>query len=233
MSWRSSSGRILSAGALALFASAGAAQAADPEVDAMMAQLGRPGDFSLAPPEVAEDAPSGWYLRADAGFVAGTGAAVSVAGVAAGVDVAGSGWSVGAGLGYRFAPFLRGEVGVDYLSRGAGNLAGAHLGSSATVALANLYWDIVAIGGFTPYVGAGAGFAIDTLDAPAVLGVAGNDWQFAWTVGAGVSFAFDDSLSVDLGYRYLALGSPAYAGGLALHDAAAHQLRIGVRYALQ
>lgn len=215
-----------------LLASGGAAFAADPEVEEMMAKLGRPGDFSIAPPDVSEAAPSGWYLRADAGYVAARGAGVSYLGLPTGLDLSGSGWSAGAGVGYRLASFLRAEASLDYLALGSAQRGFVRLGSSATVALASLYWDVVTLSGFTPYLSAGAGFAIDTLDAPAALRPAGNDWQFAWSAGAGVSYAVSTAVSLDLGYRYVDLGAPAYAGGLAVSDAAAHQVRFGVRYTL-
>lgn len=214
---------------------AGAARAADAETDAMLAKLGRPGDFSLAPPEVSEDAPSGWYLRADGGYAAASAGGFSVAGVPLKLDASHStsGWSVGAGVGYRLTSFLRAEASVDYLSLGSARLAFADFNASATVALASLYWDVATFSGITPYLSAGAGFAIDTVDVPAALGSAGNAWEFAWSVGAGVSYALNTSISFDLGYRYVSLGSPSYAGGLAVGDAAAHQLRIGIRTMLK
>ncbi|MFG1378661.1 outer membrane protein [Xanthobacter autotrophicus] len=200
----------------------------------MLAKLGRPGDFSLAPPDVSDDAPSGWYMRADAGYVASTGARVTTADVPAGLDLSGSGWSVGGGLGYRFLPFLRGEVSLDYLDLGSARSGGAELSANATVALASLYWDVVTLAGFTPYLSAGAGFSITTLDmAPAAFGPAVNDWQFAWSAGAGVSYGLSSDLSLDLSYRYLDLGSPSSAGVLAVSDMVAHQVRFGVRYMLQ
>lgn len=226
-------GRSLLAGAGVLLAVSSAAAAADAETADMLAKLGRPGDFSLAPPEVTEEATAGFYVRADAGYAAASGSAVRLGGLPTGLDLSGSGWSVGGGLGYRFAPFLRGEASIDYLSLGAAGAGLVSLSSSATVALASLYWDVATIAGFTPYLGAGAGFAIHDLDAaPAALGPAGNAWQFAWTIGAGVSYAVSPGLSVDLGYRYVDLGAPAYAGGIAVSEAAAHQVRLGVRYTL-
>ncbi|QRG07503.1 porin family protein [Xanthobacter dioxanivorans] len=216
-----------------LLAPSGTARAADPDTDEMLAKLGRPGDFSLAPPDVSDAAPSGWYLRADAGYVAATGAAVSYGGLPTGLNLSGSGWSAGAGVGYRVTSFLRAEGSIDYLALGSAQRGLVQLGSSATVALASLYWDVVNLSGFTPYLSAGAGFAIDRLDAPAALRPAGNDWQFAWSVGAGVSYALNSDVSLDLGYRYVDLGAPAYAGGLAVDDAAAHQVRFGVRYMLK
>lgn len=235
-------GRLLPAvlAATALTGAAAAAdtakgETADAEMAAMMATLGKPGDFSLAPPAVSEDAPSGWYLRADVGYLPASSAGLSYAGLPTGIDVSGAGWSLGGGIGYRFAPFLRGEVSLAYLALGSASLApaGPGVGASATVGLASLYWDIITLAGFTPYLSAGAGFAIDTLDAPSGLGPAGNQWEFAWSAGAGLSFAVSDGLSLDLGYRYLDLGSPAYAGGLALTQSTAQEVRFGLRYALK
>jgi len=226
---------VVLAGAVGLVSSLGGglACAADPEAAEMLAKLGRPGDFSLAPPDVSEDAPSGWYMRADAGFSAASGAGLSLAGVPLGRDVSGAGWSAGGGIGYRFLPSLRADATLDYLSLGSAQLGAWQFDASSTVAQANLYWDIATIAGFTPYVGAGAGFAITTLDAPAALGPSGNDWRFAWSASAGVSYAFGPDFSLDLSYRYLDMGAPAWPGGLAMGDTTAQQVRLGLRYSLR
>ncbi|MDI4658775.1 outer membrane protein [Xanthobacter autotrophicus] len=200
----------------------------------MLAKLGRPGDFSLAPPDVSDDAPSGWYMRADAGYVASTGAHVTTGGIPAGLGLSGSGWSVGGGLGYRFLPVLRGEVSLDYLDLGSAGNGGSELSANAAVALASLYWDVITLAGFTPYLSVGAGFSINALHvAPAAFGPAVNDWEFAWSAGAGVSYALSSDFSLDLSYRYLDLGSPPSTGVFALSDAVAHQVRLGVRYMLR
>lgn len=229
-------GRLLLA-SLAMMALTGAAHAADKadaEMEAMMASLGKPGDFSLAAPAVSEDAASGWYVRADVGYIPTSSASLSYLGLPTGLDVSGAGWSLGGGIGYRFFPFLRAEVSIEYLSLGAASLSpiGPGVGASATVGLASVYWDIITLAGFTPYLSIGAGFAIDSLSAPVALSPAGNSWEFAWAAGAGVSFAVSSSFSLDLGYRYLDLGSPSYAGGLALGNSTAQEVRFGLRYAL-
>lgn len=218
----------------ALTGAASAADKADAEIEAMMASLGKPGDFSLAAPVVSEEAASGWYFRADVGYVPASSASLSYFGLPTGLDVSGAGWSVGGGIGYRIFPFLRAEVSLDYLTLGSASLSplGPSVGASATVGLASVYWDIITLAGFTPYLSAGAGFAIDSLSAPAALQPGGNSWEFAWTAGAGLSFAVSSSFSLDLSYRYLDLGSPAYAGGLSLGNATAQQVRFGLRYAL-
>lgn len=211
----------------------GAARAADPDTGIDLRKLGRAGDFSLAPPDVSEDAPTGWYVRADAGWAGVAGGDLAYAGVPLGMGLSGSGWSVGGGLGYRVTNFLRAEVGIDYLSLGSVETGFGRMTSSATVALASVYWDMVTLAGFTPYLSAGAGFAIDDLAAPAALAPSGNSWGFAWSVGAGVSYALSSRVSLDVGYRYAALGSPGSADGLSVSDMAAHQVRFGVRYMLQ
>lgn len=200
--------------------------------------LGRAGDFSLAPPEVGEEDAAGWYVRADAGYV---GAHVSggfkdlfVSSLPGSSSRASSGWSVGGGLGYRFTPWLRAEVGIDHLDLGGVNTVLGRFEADSTVALASVYWDIVTFAGVTPYVGGGAGFAIDSISPPAAFPSPGADWRFAWTLGAGLSYALSSAWTIDLGYRYVSLGAPDLPGvpGVGIDALGAHQLRIGVRYSL-
>lgn len=200
--------------------------------------LGKAGDFSLAPPEVHEDAGGGFYVRADVGYVAGhvDGSFDSLfgSGPPGGAGGSSSGWSVGGGLGYRFTPWLRGEASIDYLDLGGVDTILGHFSADSTVALASLYWDVVTFAGITPYVSGGVGFAIDQITPPAIFDSPGNDWRFAWSLGAGLSYALSSAWSVDLGYRYVSLGAPTLAGvpGLGIDALGGHQVRIGVRYSL-
>ncbi|MFG1295310.1 MULTISPECIES: outer membrane protein [Xanthobacter] len=203
-----------------------------------MPLLGKAGDFSLAPPDVAEEGAAGWYLRADAGYVAGyvdgsfdtlfTGA------LPTGGSGHSSGWSIGAGLGYRFTPWLRAEVGIDYLNLGGVDTVLGRFEADSTVALASLYWDVITLAGFTPYLSGGVGFAIDQITPPAGLPSFGDDWRFAWSLGAGVSYAVSNTWTIDLGYRYVSLGAPDLPGitGVGIDELGGHQLRLGVRYSL-
>lgn len=196
---------------------------------------GKAGDFTLAAPEVSEDPTSGWYLRADGGYVAPAGGRVSVGPFPVSQDVGGAGWSVGAGIGYRFLPMLRAEVGLDYLALGSAASPFGEFRANATVGLASLAWDVITVAGFTPYVTAGAGFAITGMDAPGAFATSTNHWGFAWSVGGGVSYALSGALAIDLGYRYISLGAPELSSpGLPLSagELAAHQIRLGIRYAL-
>lgn len=219
-------------GAAILAGSGLAAQAADPEFQ----RLGKEGDFSLTPPEVSEGPESGWYLRADVGYVAPRMGAVSVGAVplapASDLD---SGWSLGGGFGYRFAAPFRVEAGIDYLSMGNADTAAGSLGVDATVAMASVYWDMINFAGFTPYVGGGLGFSIVSFDSPLGVAASGNDWGLAFSLAAGVSYTITPQWTVDLGYRYIDLGSrsvsaPVGPAALDVESLSAHQVRLGVRY---
>jgi len=224
--------RSVSVLAAVVLLSVPAARAGDdlPGVDLPL--LGKAGDFSLAPPTVAEDAASGWYVRADVGYVNSRVTEPGIPGLLNGADFGGFGWSLGVGLGYQLLPWLRAEVSVETFDFGQADTLLGRYDANATVAMASLYWDVVTVAGFTPYVSGGVGFAIDHLAAPPAVGTGGNAWELAWSVGAGVSYALDPAWSVDIGYRYLDLGGPSYAGlpGGGLDSLTAHQVRIGVRY---
>ena len=75
----------------------------------------------------------------------------------------------------------------------------------------NLYYDIQTGTPFVPYIGAGAGLAFNyveyTLHGPDGGGsVSENFTNFAWNVGAGVAYNFNENFAVDLGYRFMMMG---------------------------
>ncbi|MGE4373821.1 MAG: outer membrane protein [Xanthobacter sp.] len=180
--------------------------------------LGEEGDFTLAPPkldleEVAPARPGKWYLRTSSGFVAPQADSLRVKGVDAARGAAASGWSIGGAIGYRFTDWLRTEASVDYLDLGSSGADWASTGryhTDATVFLGNVYWDIITIANFTPYVGGGIGVALTSLDSPAWMGVGGQKTDFAWSLAGGVSYAVNSQWAVDFGYRYISLGSPSF-----------------------
>ncbi|MDR2572801.1 MAG: outer membrane beta-barrel protein [Desulfovibrio sp.] len=78
---------------------------------------------------------------------------------------------------------------------------------------ANLYWDFHNSTAFTPYVGGGLGMAFnytgyDFRDNTTRSTHSMDDHytNFAWNLGAGVAFNFNDSLALDVGYRFVHLG---------------------------
>ncbi|WP_294536966.1 outer membrane beta-barrel protein [uncultured Rhodoblastus sp.] len=83
--------------------------------------------------------------------------------------------------------------------------------------LANGYIDVGTWGGFTPYVGGGVGFAAYqvsglkdiSLYPGAAFGFANNNngTNFAWALTAGVAYRLSPNLLLDVGYRYVNMGT--------------------------
>ncbi|MDR0620393.1 MAG: outer membrane beta-barrel protein [Deltaproteobacteria bacterium] len=108
--------------------------------------------------------------------------------------------------------------------------------------LANLYFDIHNSSQFTPFIGVSLGIAalhiemtnssIEGFTPPEsfTYGTA----NFAWGVGAGVNYAFDNQWSFDIGYRYVDAGDNSLTEGMLEVDLetkiAIHDVLAGVRY---
>lgn len=104
--------------------------------------------------------------------------------------------------------------------------------------LANFYWDITEWNGFTPYIGAGIGMA--SLTTEGTVNIAGwgagskdeTDAVAAGQIGLGCSYAFTDSISADLGYRYLMIDDGEvedYGMKLRSSENHVHQFMLGLR----
>ena len=112
----------------------------------------------------------------------------------------------------------------------------------------NVYYDIANYRGFTPYVGAGIGFAHHDVENVIFsnAGALGNNpqfgdenYEFAWNVMAGVEKQISPNLSVDVGYRYIDMGDTKSKGldntgfvnpPVEIDDLTAHEVTVGVRY---
>lgn len=95
----------------------------------------------------------------------------------------------------------------------------------------NAYYDIDTESKLTPYVGAGIGYAklkgTLTIDGESMGSM--DDNNFAWQIGAGVGYALNDNVSVDVGYRYVDYGD--FTEGEVKLDTSSHELYVGARYA--
>lgn len=150
---------------------------------------------------------------------------------------------ISGGLGYRFNQFARVDLTADYFStdlRGSTNCAG-YPGSVCRyddtsdvdiwTVMANAYVDLGTYGRFTPYVGAGLGFANVSYGSmnnkfdcdQAVIGHGGpicgtsgkhegqSSWRFAYGLSAGASVDITSSLKFDAGYKWTHIrGGEAY-----------------------
>lgn len=167
-------------------------------------------------------------------------------------------WILGAGVGYRFNPNVRGDVTLGY--RGGYNINGTDLGVppttfsgdvSSTALMLNGYYDFQPLTWGTPYIGAGIGWARNKVDSitGTILGFSatvpgGTKTDFAWALMAGVSFRLNPTVTLEVGYRYIDLGKietdfgpvttvPAFPG-LTYSGASgklkAHELTVGLRF---
>ena len=130
----------------------------------------------------------------------------------------------------------------------------------ATVWMVNAYYDLFSNRGFTPYIGAGIGFAwnqlnrhhestysvCDTLGDPTCAApivttesgaVSADKLSFAAAAMAGISYDVSEITTVDLGYRYLYIAGSDVAldinddiSRVEIGDQHIHQFRAGLRF---
>lgn len=174
----------------------------------------------------------------------------------------GAALAIGYDFSSKFALNLRTELEYAFYSKAKStkthslmvedNYASLQLESEMNIStlFVNIYYDFKNHTKFTPYIGAGLGIAF--------VGLAGNGYglgddegftfskssnnNFAWNIGLGVAYAFNDRISLDLGYRYSQLGDvtstisfPDTEGGVtSIHEngenLSTHQIMLGVRF---
>jgi opacity protein-like surface antigen len=104
--------------------------------------------------------------------------------------------------------------------------------ATSTAFLVNGYYDFKNNSSITPFIGAGLGFAKVDVGAISVPGfgtvtTSADDTVFAYQIGAGVGFAVNEKVSLDLKYRYFATSDPDFEGTEAEYSS--HNLYAGVR----
>lgn len=212
------------------------------DLDKIISPLNAP---TIKPVEVG----NGWYLRGDIGYTAKQTydppnfSTFSVAnGYRAGTVTSRSfkdDFSLGGGIGYQFTDMFRGDVTLD-LIKGDFALGGTGLDTCAAaspvgttcnistggrydnyMAMVNGYMDLGTISGFTPYIGAGAGYTKVSyrdvsstgacVDGGGVCGTTADvtashsghsEWRKTWALMAGMSYDLNNQVKVDLGYKY-------------------------------
>ena len=106
----------------------------------------------------------------------------------------------------------------------------------------NTWWDINTGTAFTPYIGGGVGMAfgkfksivIDTEEGDA-LNAKDTFTKFAWSLGGGLAYDFNDSWTVDLGYRYINAGHHKMTYDnpvtyIKIDRIESHDVMLGIRY---
>jgi opacity protein-like surface antigen len=202
-------------------------------------------------PQPVQEFVSGWYLRGDIGWRSDTKIGDVVVNPSAYAYALPANATLdniamfGIGAGYKWN-WLRLDVTTDYGGRakfrGDYTYPNEFTGQIDTwTMLANAYIDLGTWGGFTPYVGAGAGFV--TFRAANYVSPLSNETtnhqtrtDFAWAYMAGLAWCFAPKWMVDFSYRRLNYGevnfNPPLASPLTLKDLSANEFRVGIRYSL-
>ena len=136
---------------------------------------------------------------------------------------------------------LRSEWSTDQDYSVGGVRATAKAMANVQTLLANFYYDFRNSSNFTPYVGLGLGVAFIEASVDASLttpwgwaagSVSDSETAFAWNIGAGVAYNINDTVTIDLGYRYLNLGDSKFKFNNLKASAfsAAHEIMLGLRF---
>jgi opacity protein-like surface antigen len=213
--------------------------------------------YPSAAPPLLESAPllvdefsSGWYLRGDIGYRMNRVDQVTNESAPPGVrnDDLDTSWLIGAGVGHKW-DWFRADLTVDYgtKSKFFGDSAVRNNDFTAKIdtvtGLVNFYGDLGTWSGFTPYIGAGFGFAhlqaanFDVRSAHALDVDSTGKWNFAWAYMAGVSYHFMGNYTIDLGYRHINMGDvktgiDQFGNQLAFKKLSADEIRLGFRYVI-
>jgi len=214
----------------------------------LSAGAAKAADYAPPPPpppvmvqQPVEEFASNWYLRGFVGIGLNAKNTLTVTPLPADSFFATNSIAdslfLGAGIGYNFNHWLRFDVTAEYRAKtrisamqvlqpgGSGPVAldvnEANL--SSLVFLANAFIDLGTWDCWTPFVGAGIGFANNTISnfvdvTPNVaafdatgssfgLGRGTSNWDLAWALYAGVSFAVTKNFNIDLTFRHLNMGA--------------------------
>ena len=198
----------------------------------------KPGEKPVAKPTDVTAVLPGVYLRLDVGYgITLSPDGSTTAGAMTKEDVGNFG-VFGGGIGYRFNKNFRADATLDYrpdADVSATNTAGTGLTSEVNgmAIMINAYYDIGNFSGFTPYVGAGIGYArLETSDQTGVTanGDISNNLAWAAMVGTAIDVGMGKDTVADLGYRVIGLGEFKQQGGTEYDDLIVHEIRAGLRH---
>jgi outer membrane autotransporter protein len=116
---------------------------------------------------------------------------------------------------HEFTPFIGNYTSTEIIDdedpdygSGANNSHGLKIKNTTQTLILNSYFDFVNSSKFTPYVNLGLGVARHKTSADFYDDIMSSKSinNFAWSIGAGVAYNINDSLALDLGYKYSNLG---------------------------
>jgi opacity protein-like surface antigen len=217
-------------------------------------------DFGEPPvPQQPVEFGTGWYIRGDAAFAMDSLPDISPFGFFPQTSDLRNTYSLGFGGGYKFNNWFRTDVTLDWRDplEASDSATSTYAYGTRWDSLVNGYVDIGNWNGFTPYVGAGVGAAWGqakyyTKDSIFSCTNGGKVTCFeqntpinlAWALMAGFSYEVFPHAFLDVGYRYLNLGSYSFysnsvlagfqsvapAGTTASKTSTVQEIRFGLRY---
>lgn len=163
-----------------------------------------------------EDSGYVYYAELYSGFSIVPEQGISGGGLAGDVSF-GPGFHVGGAVGARISDHLRSELSLGYRQSDVDEIDGPGIrlegagDAGVFTAMANGYVDLLPDAAVIPYVGAGIGVGVVSINSDndaSLLVVDDSDVVFAWNLMAGVGVPVTDHFSITLGYRYLATTDP-------------------------
>lgn len=181
----------------------------------------------------------GWYASAFGGYTYMPGnLSVTVGGLALNDNDYTSGFNAGGRIGFQSYP-LRYEAEVTYMQADLDKLyinyasqLGADGENSATLAMANIYYDFPEmVPAVMPFLGVGIGYGwvdghFHSVGPAALINYQGNDGVFAYQLMAGLTYNFSENYAANIGYRYVSSDRVQELGKVF----EAHSASIGVIY---
>jgi opacity protein-like surface antigen len=146
----------------------------------------------------------------------------------------------GGGIGYRINENFRSDVTISYqadadvsATTAAGNTTSTEVNGLSL--MLNGYWDIAKLDMFTPYIGAGLGYARLSTPAQTTTGGIANEGgetsdNFAWAMMLGGSYELNSEAAFDVGYRFINMGEFKQTTSTVYNDLMVHEARAGFRY---
>lgn len=148
------------------------------------------------------------------------------------------GFALGVAAGYAYGNNIRFEAEVTYQKNDLdkGGLMGLDVGltgdRSSLALLLNGYYDFANDSAFTPFISAGLGTARVEVNDFNVTGsgdpaISDDATVFAYQFGAGVAYAINENMYLDVKYRYLGTSDPEY--GTETFEYSSHNFYAGLR----
>lgn len=149
-----------------------------------------------------------------------------------------NGFGLAGAMGYGFSNNVRLEAEVQYIKHSLDktNVFGVDVNldgdASSLSLLLNGYYDFKNASAFTPFVSAGLGFgktSVSDINVPGLgqISSSDDDTVFTYQLGAGVGYAVNEKVTVDVKYRFSAFSDPELDGMTA--EFSGHIIYAGVR----